>query len=1069
MKKVLACFLCIVLMASLITVPAYANDITATVTGTKTDKEATFVVDVFNSAAIEKNVKVYIANYNKEGALINAVSYNETVLPKVSTPLTYKADITQGEAKIFVWESGLRPASPTFSSDFCEDMGAENGTKIPVTGADVWASYTPEAANGAAGVVDGNFETKWSVSGTSDENPESLTMYLGGDYIVSRVGVAFGEGNLREYVFSVSVSSDGENFSEVAAKSVSEKTKGLQQIEVVPTSARYVRLNVFGRTDGGNWVQVTEFYAYGAPDSYGKALMENAEDNLSSWQVSAMTEMTYTDYRPMLGTALYAENNGDGLLLFDNVGRDKDIMNDKLEIASLTASQTPEAANAPENVLDGKLNTIWTAKNVTNWTPATLTVDLGKVQNISSAGIGFDLGAERLYTFEIAVANTDSTWYYKTVVSRTTSAATDAVQYFDLDNVEGRYVRFRFYKRADANDNGWLRVSEIELYGSDEPIVGAGGILAQKKLTLPADRGDFEVSFDLTIPSQIEGEESSAYYSGVSITDDYITGGADLGHYAAVQLRFDNSGDKVSVKHMTSNYFNEGGLVNLFANTFNKDEPINFRLLVSPDNRTVYVTVADSENSETQLLHFSYADNELTRNTSWTWLEANTLVFNTGAGAKNAMLINNLALHQVDRKSGELPGAEPTNGIIRLEATRLSSYPTSSGDYYGRYIYHNGADKMLGVAADKNPAITRFVERRGLIGTGVSLEAVTMPGYYIVAAMGDAFYLKKYENTGEFLANATFYKEEAENVGYYTGATYTYRTYVDGLASGTTNKEQKYFYDTDNNHKNGDLKPWKMWEKAQATFYLRSEGTEYVSDNFYGSSIGSQWWTNYPWKSNNPTNDSYNHSGLITKNNVIVENGELLLKATKASGWPTNSSGDTGIQYDKWGKSWERWKGYVGVVSIQNKVYNKQCYIEGSFKQPDSPVGYWNAFWLTGRDSWPPEIDIFETLSKSYGHYAWHTAIHGQNDQNNLFGKQTSGTNIATGYHTFALDWGYDYVKFYVDGKLFQRGQNHQTINFQKNMRLILNTGLGGWEAEPDDSMVWDDGLRCRYIRSFQY
>lgn len=1068
MKKAIACLLCIILLAGVIYLPAFAADITVNVSGTKTDKEATFVVEAFNSAASDRTVKVYVASYDGQGALLSASSKEEKLKPGANSPLVYTADITQGDAKIFVWEKGIKPAVEAFSSNMCEYMGKENGAKIAVAAADVWASYTPEAANSAANAVDGSLGTKWVTWGTSDDNSESLTMYLKDDYIVSRVAVAFADGNLYQYKYSVAVSTDGESFTTVLPKAVSEKTNSLQTVVVMPKSARYVRLNVFGRADGGDKVQVSEFCAYGAEDNYGEALMENAEDDISSWQVNAMTEMTFTDYKPMLGTDLFAENTDDGLLLFDNVDRNSDIASDKLEITKLTASQTPEAANKPENILDGSLSTIWTAQNVTDQTPATLTIDLGSSKYLSTIGLGFGLGKERLYTFDVAVSENSMT--YSTVISKTTSGATEAVQYFDLGQTEGRYVRVRFFKRADSKDNGWLRVSELELYGSSEPLVGAGGILAQKKLDLPSDRGDFEISFDLTIPSDIEGETTSAFYSGVSLTDDYITGGADLGHYAAIQLRFDNSGNKVSIKHMTSNYFNEGSLVNLFANTFNKDEKIHFDILVSPNNRTAYITAADSVTKETQLLHFSYADNELTRNTSWTYLEANTLVFNTGAGAKNQLLIENLALHQVDREENALPGADPTNGIIRLEATRLESYPTSSGDYYGRYIYHNGADKILGVAADKNPAVTRFVERRGLIGTGVSLEAATMPGYYIVAAMGDAFYLKKYENTGQFMSNATFYKEEAENVGYYTGKTYTYRTYLDGLASGTTTKEHKYFYDTDNSHKTGDLKPWKMWEKAQATFYLKSEGTEYVSDNFYGSSISSQWWTNYPWKNNNPTNSSYNHSGLITKNNVIVENGELFLKATKASGWPTDVNGETGINYNKWGKTWEKWKGYVGVVSIQNKVYNKNCFIEGSFKNPESPIGYWNAFWLTGRDSWPPEIDIFETLSSSYGARAWHTAIHGEGDKNNLFGKSSKDNiNITTGFHTFSMDWGYDYIKFYIDGKLFQRTHNNQTLNFQKNLRLILNTGIGGWEAEPDDTMVWDDGLRCRFIRSFMY
>lgn len=1050
MKKFFAVILGFVMIISLISIPASASELDVAIRGIKNQKEALFSVVVTNTGAGNDSVKVYVASYNSDGTLNSAKSYTETV-PVGKNAFSYSADVSGGKAaKIFVWESGLRPISPSLTSTECDFMESDE-EKISVTTADAFASYVPEVQNGAGNVVDGSLDTKWTVSGASEENPENITVFLGDDYILSRVGVAFGEGNTRSHIFTISASEDGENFTTIVQQTTNNSTTAIQHYAVAPVRARYVRLNVMGRTDGGAWTQVTEMEFYGYEDKAGTVLMENPDN----WSISAMDEMTYNYYKPTLGEKLYAEESAEGILLYDDVDRSGDALGDKIEIKNVTASQTPEQTNHHNNTIDSDASTIWTAKNVTDELPATLVADLGENYYLTQAGIGFNLGNERTYSFEIAVSEDNKN--YITVVSKRTSASTQEVQYFDFPLSYARYVKYIFYQRTDAANNGWVRISEIEAYGSSTPIDGAGGVLAQKVLTLPVDRGDYEIEFDLTATGNV-------YYNGVSITDGVVTGGADIDNYAALQLRFDNDGEKIRINRMTSNYFNEGSPVSLFDSTFNKGEKIHFEIKVSPMDRKFYITASDSEVEETQAVYFSNADVELTRNTTWTWLEADTLVFNTGAGSKSETMVSDVTVRLIDREKGALSGAAPANGIVRLEAVRLESYPTSSGDYYGRYVYHNGADNMLSVAADKNPAITRFVERRGLIGTGVSLEAATLPGYYIVAE-SDAFYLKKIENTGDFYARATFYKDEAENVGYYTGNTYSYRTYLQ------RDNEDKFLYDTTSDKKTGTLKPWKKWAEAQGVFYLRSEASEYVADNFYGNSISSQWWTNYPWKSNNPTKDSYNHSGLITKNNVIVENGELLLKATKISGWPTNLSGDTGIDYGgDYGKNWERWKGYVGVISIQNKVYNKQCFIEGSFKQPESPIGYWNAFWLTGRDSWPPEIDIFETLSSSYGATAWHTAIHGQNDTNNLFGKSSKdGINVTTGYHTFSMDWGYDYIKFYIDGKLFQRTHNNATLNFQKNLRLILNTGVGGWEAEPDDSMVWDDGLRCKYVRSFMY
>ncbi len=1046
MKKVLAVFLAFTLVFGLVSVPVGAKDIKFEIKGIKYGNSVSFIVCGENLGEMKDDFKVYVAEY-EDKALKSAKIHTEEIGVGESAVFSYKAE---GKAEIFIWEDGLKPAVPSFTSAECEtvDLGAE--IKIPYTSRDAFASYTPEETNPAGNACDGDINTKWTVSGSSKENKEHLTIYLGEEYVLSKIGIAFGAGIEREHIYSVQASSDGENFVTLVPEAVSKKTNELQFSPLAPISAKYIRVNVMGRTDNGQWVQISEVEAYGYRATVGAVLMEN----VNNWQISPMTEMTYTDYTPVLGEELYADES-DGLYLYDNVDRNNDNTGEKLTVNTVTASQTPENANHHNNVLDGSLSTIWTASSVTDEKPAYLTADLGKGYYLTRVGIGFDKGNERTYSFDVAVSEDGVN--YKKVIQKRTSDKTNDVQYFDFDATYARYVKYTFYKRTDANDNGWVRISEAEVYGGENPVQGAGGILAQKRLELPPERGNYAVEFEVALSGNV-------YYSGVSLAQNFVTGGADLSVPTALQLRFDNDGDKFKIKYIKSNYFNEGNLIDLFDSSFAKDRAVTMKLDISPMERKVSVTADDGDVRETKIVYFSHGDEELTRNTRWSGWEANTLIFNTGAGAKGNVRVKNLTLKDTGYVNS-LSGAEPCYGVVRLEAVRRENDPTSSGDYYGRYVYYRGKDEVLSVAADKNPEVTRFVEHRGLLGCGVSLEAENLPGYYIVNE-GDAFYLKKMEHSGSFYARATFIKDEAENVGYYGGKTYSYRTYLQ------KDNEDKFLYDTTSDKKTGDLKPWKMWDVAQGTFYIKNEGVEYVADNFYGTSIGGQWWTNYPWKGNNPTNDSYNHSGLITKNNVIVENGELLLKATKInlSSWVKDKSGETGISYNKWGKTWEQWKGYVGVVSIQNKVYNRNCFVEGSFKQPESPIGYWNALWLTGRDSWPPEIDIFETLSSSYGSKAWHTAIHGEGDKNNLFGKSSKDNiDITTGYHTFSMDWGYDYIKFYIDGKLYQRTHNNATLNFQKNMRLILNTGIGGWEAEPDGNMVWNDGLRCKYIRTFQY
>jgi hypothetical protein len=138
--------------------------------------------------------------------------------------------------------------------------------------------------------------------------------------------------------------------------------------------------------------------------------------------------------------------------------------------------------------------------------------------------------------------------------------------------------------------------------------------LAQKELTLPDNNGDYEITFDLEIPSTIDGESTNGFYSGITLVDGVTTGGADLDNHTAIQIKLDNSGDKLAIKQLPSNYFNEGSPANLFTNTFKKGEKLSFSLLVSPTNRSCFITVSDSSVTETQVMYFSYSDAELVRN-----------------------------------------------------------------------------------------------------------------------------------------------------------------------------------------------------------------------------------------------------------------------------------------------------------------------------------------------------------------------------------------------------------------------------------------------------------------------
>lgn len=1063
MKRLMAAVLCAAMLLGLSGARIYAEDSTlsAGIDGELDGETARFAIKLQNHGKTDETASVLKAYRDAAGIVQKTKTEKVKVKAGEKIVKEFEADAS---GVIYVWDGQQRPLCDKLSAEELEE--AAESEKIDIyKGA--WASAEPESENGAEKITDSDLSTKWTAAGVNEDNPQSATVYLGGLYAMEKISLAFGYGHERDYVFSVSLSRDGVEFFEAIPKTTSKRTDALQGFALPCMEARFARITMYGRKDSldNGWVQLSEVELYGREkEAGGEELFSDTFSDIDSWEISPMDEMTYTDYLPALGSKLYAEAaenpvGADSMRLYDEADRASDTEGERLAVKNVTASQTPEAANPPQAVSDENLSTKWTASGVTDASPATLTLELDKTYYVKSALLAFGVANERTYVFSLELSEDGRN--YTEVLNRKSSERTLETQVFSFAQTRARFARFTFYKRTDNSDNGWIQVTEAALLGGENETPGAGGILAQRRFEPPSGRADYEIDFSLYIPSKIAGTDAASYFSGISLTDGVITGGADLSHYAAFQLRFADEDGRLKINQITSNYFNEGEQKPLFDNTFEKDSTLEFRIHVSPKARRAYVTVSDENATETRTVGFAYSDDELTRSSHWTYLEPNTLIVNTGAGAKSEMYVSDLIVRESEEFFARGESADAVNGIVRFEAMRLSGDPTSDGAYYGRYIYHDGRDGLLKVKADVDPAKTRFVERPGLIGTGVSFEAVSEPGYFIVAE-SDGIYLKKLEENGAYCAKATFIKRETENLGYYTGSAYSYETYTRG---------GKYLYDTTGDKKSGDLRPWSIYEPRYAAFYQRSEINPVVSDNFYGTTISSQWWKNFPWNTNaNPTNDTFNFSALVAARNVIVENGELFLKAAKATGWPTDKDGETGTDYNgSHGKGWERWKGYVGVVSIRDKVYNRQCYIEGSFKQPDSPIGYWNAFWLAGRDSWPPEIDIFEFLSSQYGKFSWNTTIHGEGDKNNIFGKQSAGIDLTNGYHTFALDWGYDYVKLYIDGRLFARGHNSPTINFQKNMRLILNTGIGGWEAEPDDTMVWDDGMRVKYIRTYQY
>ena len=144
--------------------------------------------------------------------------------------------------------------------------------------------------------------------------------------------------------------------------------------------------------------------------------------------------------------------------------------------------------------------------------------------------------------------------------------------------------------------------------------------------------------------------------------------------------------------------------------------------------------------------------------------------------------------------------------------------------------------------------------------------------------------------------------------------------------------------------------------------------------------------------------------------------------------------------------------------------------------------GIWPAFWMLGNDiktaGWPNcgEIDIMENIGKEP------SIVHGT-----LHGPGYSGPNgitasyalpgsrkFSNNYHTFAIEWEPDVIRFYVDGHLYKTRTPAdlpagKAWVFNHPFFLILNVAVGGdFPGTPEATTIFPQLMKIDYVRVYQ-
>ncbi|MFC3069747.1 family 16 glycosylhydrolase [Phenylobacterium soli] len=152
-----------------------------------------------------------------------------------------------------------------------------------------------------------------------------------------------------------------------------------------------------------------------------------------------------------------------------------------------------------------------------------------------------------------------------------------------------------------------------------------------------------------------------------------------------------------------------------------------------------------------------------------------------------------------------------------------------------------------------------------------------------------------------------------------------------------------------------------------------------------------------------------------------------------------------------------------GMISTKQSFAQTYGYFEMKAELPQS-AGGWPAFWLVPADgSWPPELDVMETLTND-PHADWTTEHSGVGGVHTSNGISSYIPDTADGFHTYGVLWTKTDLTWYVDG--VQVFHTATPADMNKPMYMIANLALGGWGGSIDNSAM-PETMKIDYIRSY--
>jgi len=192
--------------------------------------------------------------------------------------------------------------------------------------------------------------------------------------------------------------------------------------------------------------------------------------------------------------------------------------------------------------------------------------------------------------------------------------------------------------------------------------------------------------------------------------------------------------------------------------------------------------------------------------------------------------------------------------------------------------------------------------------------------------------------------------------------------------------------------------------------------------------------------------------------NITVENGMLLITARQEA---FNGANYTSAR-----------------IQTKGKLQQQYGRFEARIRLPYGQ-GMWPAFWLLGDDSdgsiWPQigEIDIMENRGQEPTKISGTVHGPGYSAGNSIFKEYTfENTRVDTDFHVYGIEWGPDYINFYVDNDLYNQITPEDVpgdwVFNDREFYIILNLAIGGnFVGNPNEETVFPQTMLVDYVRVY--